>query len=423
MKDREVAAEISEVLDPEDFYKTSHQKIFSAIQGLHLMGDVPDLPSIHAEMHGEISASSLAELFDYDLVVLDIQGKVEKLKSLSALRRMIEICNAGLKRCFDPNESPVDSIEWIQRKAIEVDPAGFGFGDAEQIGSMITRNVEKWEEDQGKETYVTGVPTGFYNFDYLTCGLQDSDLDILAARPSMGKTAIALNIARHAAGAGYPVAFFSLEQPKSQLFARIVSSMAKVDGQKFRSGMLEKGDWTRITDCLSKIQKMPLIIDDEGGLSFTEIRRRSRKLLRQHKIKLIIIDHLQLVTGFAKKNSNRNEDLGAATRTFKETAKELGIPVLLLCQLNRNLEHRSDKRPRLSDLRESGNIEQDADTVSFLYRPEVYSDNSHESLFPGYTEFYLGKQRNGPLGMLTLRFENKFATFQNVSSEEYPIGE
>jgi len=419
--------EIMDSMEPGDFYATKNQLIFQTAQRLHFCGDPVDLTTVFGDLsdNGNIEKSGGASYLSYLLdktFLLDIRYTIQRLKQKSALRRAIELCNAGMKRCFDQSNDPVETIEYIQKSISAIDPSGGNDGNAELIGHLLDKQIEYWKEIQGREGYITGVPTGLRHFDFLTCGFQPADLIIVAARPSMGKTALALRIARHAAGLQLPVAIFSLEQPKSQLIDRLTAAEASIDGQKFRSGMFSEEDMKKIIFVKDPLKRLPIIIDDEGGLTYNEIRRRARKLKRSHGIKLIIIDHLQLVGGTAKRQSNRNEDLGAMTRAFKEMSKELNIPSVVLSQLNRNLENRDDKRPRMSDLRESGNIEQDADVISFLYRPEVYSDKEHESPFEGYTEFGICKQRNGPLGVAKLKFLKRFAQFENLSDREVPFG-
>jgi replicative DNA helicase len=282
-------------------------------------------------------------------------------------------------------------------------------------------NIETLEEQQGNRSLVTGVPTGFTRLDNLTSGLQNSDLIILAARPSMGKTALALNIARNAAvDANIPVAIFSLEMSKEQLSLRMLCSEARIDSSRLRGGFFSMDDWHRLTDAAGILTESPIYIDDSPSLTAMEIRAKARRLKLDKNIGLIIIDYLQLMQGRSSAE-RRDLEISEISRGLKALAKELDLPVVALSQLNRMLEQRTDKRPRLSDLRESGALEQDADVVAFIYRDEVYNkeeDNPNR----GTAEILLSKQRNGPTGDIHLTFLNTYTRFENPASEEALAG-
>jgi replicative DNA helicase len=268
---------------------------------------------------------------------------------------------------------------------------------------------------------VTGVPTGFNQLDNLTSGLQNSDLIILAARPSMGKTALALNIARNAAvDANIPVALFSLEMSKEQLSLRMLCSEARIDSSRLRGGFFSMEDWHRLTDAAGILSESPIYIDDSPSLTAMEIRAKARRLKMDKNIGLVIIDYLQLMQGRASAE-RRDIEISEISRALKSLAKELQLPVLALSQLNRMLEQRTDKRPRLSDLRESGALEQDADVVAFIYRDEVYN-KEEDNPRRGVAEILLSKQRNGPTGDVHLTFLNSFTRFENLASEEVVAG-
>ena len=256
---------------------------------------------------------------------------------------------------------------------------------------------------------ITGLSSGFFMIDYILCGFQPSDLIILAAKPSMGKTALALNMAGNMGKAGDPVVIFSLEMSKEQLIDRQTAGESGVNSQKFRSGKFDKEDWGKIQSVQSKIYEWPVFIDDSAALHYREIHRRAWQLKKKHGIKAIFVDHLQLVRG--DKESTRDREIGSITSGLKATAKELKIPVILLSQLSRKVEGRSEKRPILSDLRDSGNIEQDADVVMFIYRPAQYKA---EEEYEGQTEINVSKQRNGPTGIINLKWNEKVTRFYDV---------
>jgi replicative DNA helicase len=278
-------------------------------------------------------------------------------------------------------------------------------------------NIETLEEKQGNKSLVTGVPMGFGHLDNLTSGLQNSDLIILAARPSMGKTALALNIARNAAvDANIPVAVFSLEMSKEQLSLRMLCAEARLDSSRLRGGFFSMDDWHRLTDAAGVLSESPIYIDDSPTLTAMEIRAKARRLKMDKNIGLVIIDYLQLMKAHGS-SERRDLEISEISRSLKALAKELGIPVLALSQLNRMLEQRNDKRPKLSDLRESGALEQDADVVAFIYRDEVYNQDENNPL-KGTAEIILAKQRNGPTGKVVLTFLEAYTRFEILAPDE-----
>ncbi|CAD7772577.1 MAG: Replicative DNA helicase [Candidatus Methanoperedenaceae archaeon GB37] len=281
------------------------------------------------------------------------------------------------------------------------------------LKELIKSTFQTIQSITQKDSYITGIPTGFINFDRLTSGFQPSDLIIIAGRPSMGKTAFALNIATNAATKyKIPVAIFSLEMSKEQLTTRMLCAEAKVDSQKLRSGFLAEHDWQLLIEAASVLSEAPIFIDDTPAISVLELRAKARRLKSEHNINLIIIDYLQLMKGKSG-NERREQEISEISRSLKALAKELNIPVVALSQLNRKVEDRENKRPRLADLRESGAIEQDADLIAFLYRDEVYNqreDNPNR----GIAEIIIGKHRNGPVGKVKLAFLEKFTSFENL---------
>ena len=286
------------------------------------------------------------------------------------------------------------------------------------ISELIEHNIDKLEERQGNKTLITGVPTGFTDLDHLTSGLQASDLIILAARPSMGKTAFALNIARNAAiEANIPVAIFSLEMSKEQLSMRMLCAEARVDSHRLRGGFLSNEDWHNLTHAASVLSEAPIYIDDSPDISALDIRAKARRLKMEKSLGLVIIDYLQLMK--ARSQSERRDlEISDISRALKSLAKELSLPVVALSQLNRKLEERNDKRPKLSDLRESGALEQDADLVTFIYRDEVYNRDENNPN-RGKAEILVSKHRNGPTGDIPLAFIHAYTRFENLARDPY----
>jgi replicative DNA helicase len=424
--DNATLLDVIEVLAPEDFYRTAHQKIYAAIIDLFDKTEPIDLVTLANRLKekGQLeeigSASYLARLVDTVPMAVNAQHYAKIVHDKSSLRRLIEKANAIVKRCFEERGNADDVIDFAETAVFEISE-----NKAQQafypISKIILGNIETLEEKQGNRSLVTGVPTGFSHLDNLTSGFQNSDLIILAARPSMGKTALALNIARNAAvEANIPVAIFSLEMSKEQLSLRMLCSEARLDSSRLRSGFFSMEDWHRLTDAAGLLSESPIYIDDSASLTAMEIRAKARRLKMDKNIGLIIIDYLQLMHGRAGAE-RRDIEISEISRALKALAKELDLPVLALSQLNRMLEQRTDKRPRLSDLRESGALEQDADVVAFIYRDEVYN-KEEDNPSRGIAEILLSKQRNGPTGDVYLAFLNSFTRFENLASEDAAAG-
>ena len=420
--DNNTLLDVIEILAPEDFYRTAHQKIYAAITDLFDKAEPIDLVTLANKLkeNGQLeeigSASYLARLVDTVPLAVNAQHYAKIVHDKASLRRLIEKANAIVKRCFEERGNTDEVIDFAESAIFEISEK-----KSQQafypLSKIILGNIETLEEKQGNRSLVTGVPTGFSRLDNLTSGFQNSDLIILAARPSMGKTALALNIARNAAvDTNIPVAVFSLEMSKEQLSLRMLCSEARIDSSRLRSGFFSMEDWHRLTDAAGILSESPIYIDDSASLTAMEIRAKARRLKLDKNIGLIIIDYLQLMQGRASAE-RRDIEISEISRSLKALAKELNLPVLALSQLNRMLEQRTNKRPRLSDLRESGALEQDADVVAFIYRDEVYNkedDNPNK----GVAEILLSKQRNGPTGDIYLSFLNSFTRFENLASEE-----
>ena len=420
--DNDALLDVIEVLGPQDFYRTAHQKIYAAITDLFDKAEPVDLVTLANKLKekGQLEniggASYLARLVDTVPLAVNARHYAKIIHDKASLRRLIEKANAIIKRCFEERGEADDVVDFAESAVFEISEK-----KARQsffpLSKIILGNIETLEEKQGNRSLVTGVPTGFTQLDTLTSGLQNSDLIILAARPSMGKTALALNIARNAAvEANIPVAVFSLEMSKEQLSLRMLCSEARIDSSRLRGGFFSMEDWHRLTDAAGILSECPIYIDDSPSLSAMEIRAKARRLKMDKNIGLIIIDYLQLMQGRSSAE-RRDLEISEISRALKALAKELELPVMALSQLNRMLEQRTDKRPRLSDLRESGALEQDADVVAFIYRDEVYNkeeDNPNR----GTAEILLSKQRNGPTGDVYLTFLNSYTRFENLASEK-----
>jgi replicative DNA helicase len=412
--------EVVEILEPADFYRTSHQKIFAAMTDLFNRNEPIDTVTVanHLKESGQLEqvggAAYLARLLDVPPAV-DAPHYAGIIHDKAVLRRLIEKSNAIAKRCFLEQGNADDIVDYAEASIFEVTEK-----KARQafypLSKLIDGNIDFLEEKQKNKSLVTGVPTGFTQLDNLTSGLQNSDLIILAGRPSMGKTALALNIARNAAvDGGVPVAIFSLEMSKEQLSLRMLCAEARIDSSRLRSGFFSMEDWERVTEAAGVLSAAPIFIDDSASLSAMDVRAKARRLKMEKNIGLIIIDYLQLMQGRAGAE-RRDLEISEISRGMKALAKEMSLPVIALSQLNRMLEQRTDKRPRLSDLRESGALEQDADVVAFIYRDEVYNKEETNPR-KGIAEVILAKQRNGPTGDALLTFLAAYTRFENMAPD------
>jgi len=419
--DNNALIDIVEILSADDFYKTAHQIIFTAIEALYAKSEPVDLVTLSNILREMDSldkiggAAYLARLVDTVPMAVNARHYARIIRDKSLLRRLVERSNAITQRCFEDSGNVDAIVEFAQSAIFEIseDKPSQAFAP---ISKIIEINIDALEERQGNRSLVTGVTTGFSKLDSLTSGFQNSDLIILAARPAMGKTAFALNMARNAAiEGGVPVAIFSLEMSKEQLSMRMLCAEARVDSSRIRSGFLNQDDWNRITDAAGRLTEAPIFIDDSPDISTTSIRTKSMRMKMDKGLGLIIIDYLQLMRGDAK-IERRDLEISDISRSLKILAKELNLPVIALSQLNRKLEERSDKRPQLSDLRESGALEQDADLVAFIYRDEVYNRDENNPQ-RGTAEIILAKQRNGPTGVAPLAFLKSYTRFENLATE------
>ncbi|MBU0996335.1 MAG: replicative DNA helicase [Proteobacteria bacterium] len=419
----DVLLDVVEILLPEHFYKASHQIIYSAITDLFTKSEPVDLITLahHLKNQDKLTdiggAAYLSRLVDTVPLSVNPVFYSKIIREKSALRKLIQNASRIVTRCFEDRGDVDDIIDFAEKTIFEITEDKLQPSFA-QLKHLIDKNIDLLEERQGSDNQFTGFPTGFRQIDHITSGLQRSDLIIIAARPSMGKTAFALNIARNMAiESRIPVAVFSLEMSKEQLSMRLLTSEARVDSHRLKSGFLSSDDWSKITNSAGILAEAPIYIDDSADVSPMDIRAKARRLsMNVNGLGLIIIDYLQLMKG--RSTIDRHLEIAEISRSLKSLAKELNIPIIALSQLNRMLEQRSDKRPVLSDLRESGALEQDADIVAFIYRDEVYNK---EDTNPnkGKAEIIIAKHRNGATGAVPLTFIGKYTRFENPAPSEF----
>ncbi len=410
-----------DLLKPSDFYHKPYEIIFKAMLQLYNKKEPIDILTITEHLNknklleqvggvGEISA-----IIDEVPTTANVVNYAKIVKEKSILREVIKTSTEVIEKCYQEPESIEEFLDSIEKKYFELSENRFQTTFS-NIKSLIWDAVEKVQELYKSQTSISGIPTGFYALDNKTRGFQSSDLIIIAGRPSMGKTAFALNIAGNVAvHKKIPIAFFSLEMSKEQLAYRLLSSFSGINSNKMRSGMITKDEWPKISQAAGVLAEGKLFIDDTPAMTILEIRAKARRLKAQENIQMLMIDYLQLIRGFENRES-REREISEISRSLKNLARELKIPVVALSQLNRGVEMRSDKRPQLADLRESGAIEQDADVILFIYRDEVYNKNREDN--KGSAEIIIGKQRNGPTGTVELFFDHKLTTFKNLARED-----
>ncbi len=415
--ENEALTRVLEVIREGDFYREAHRKIFSAILELFERNEPADLITLSEVLRrrGDFEEVGgieyLNSLVNSVPTAANISYYAKIIKEKSILRKLIHRATEIISQGYGAAGDVDDFLDRAEHSIFEIseDRVRPSFHPIKDIIKSSFKTIEKLYE---KRQLITGVPTGFTRLDELTSGFQPSDLIIVAGRPSMGKTALALNIAQHAAiEARVPAAIFSLEMAKEQLALRMLCSEAKVDAHRLRGGFLGESDWPKLTRAAGNLSEAPLFIDDTPALTALEMRAKSRRLKMEHNLGLIIVDYLQLMRGRADSDT-REQEISDISRSLKSLAKELTVPVIALSQLNRRVEERGDRRPQLADLRESGAIEQDADVIIFLYRDEVYNKSDDNK---GKAEIIIGKQRNGPTGKFELAFLDKYTCFENLS--------
>jgi replicative DNA helicase len=418
-----------EILHPDDFYRESHRKIFGALIALSEQGEPADLVTLTATLQkrGELDAVGgsgyLSTLVDYVPTAANIAYYCRLVKEKALARRLINVATEIASRGYDGGDIEA-LLDWSEKSIFEISgmknrPSYFS---AKEI---MKDTFEIIEELYHRKELVTGVPSGFTDLDHMTAGLQPSDLIIVAGRPSMGKTAFVLNLVEHAAvhaETPVPTVVFSLEMSKEQLVQRMLCSVARVDASRLRTGNLADSDWPKLTEGAARLSEAPIFIDDTPAITVLELRAKARRLKAEHNLGMVVVDYLQLMQGH--NSESRQQEISEISRSLKALAKELGVPVVALSQLNRSLENRTDKRPIMADLRESGAIEQDADVIMFIFREAVYCEDcksKERTCDKGHdkdAEIIIGKQRNGPIGTVHLTFLGQFTRFENQARRE-----
>lgn len=424
MQDNEAWDKVADIVVAGDFYRKDHRLIFSAIAELAEDGHPCDVVTVseHLGNRNELNAAGgleyLATLTNETPGAANARAYAQILRERSTLRSLINAGNEISGNAFaTEGRSASELVDEAERLVFEIAESGargrVGFQSLKQILPAAVDRIDVLHQTGGD---ITGIPSGFNEFDKLTAGLQPGDLVIVAGRPSMGKTTLAVNIAENAAiGAKVPTAIYSMEMPSEQLAFRMISSLGRVDQTHLRTGKFPDEDWSRINTAVQLMSDAPIYIDDSPGLSPTEIRARARRLKREADLGLIVIDYLQLMQ-VQGNTENRATEISEISRNLKALAKELRVPIIALSQLNRSVEQRQDKRPVMSDLRESGAIEQDADLIIFIYREEVYQPETPRK---GIADISIAKQRNGPIGDFPLTFVGRFTRFENWVPEAY----
>ena len=415
---------ILEIVTPEDFYRDAHKLIFSAMVVLFEKNEPQDIITVtnilkdRNQLEHVGGPAYLSTLTDIVPVAANITYYAQIIRTKSILRRLILTCTEIASRCFDEQDEIDSLVDDAEQNIFEISRTKSS-QDFQALSKIIPETFKRIEKLAEKKELITGVPTGYEDLDRITAGLQPSDLIILAGRPSMGKTALAMNIVQNAAIFNkIAVGVFSLEMSKEQLGMRMLCSVSRVDSQDLRTGFIRDPDWPKLARATGILSDAPIFIDDTPAIGVLEMRAKSRRLKAEHNIGLVVIDYLQLMRGRSSAE-RREQEISEISRSLKAMAKELNLPVIALSQLNRSLESRPNKRPQLSDLRESGAIEQDADVICFLYRDEIYN-KSEDNPKRGIAEVIIGKQRNGPTGTVELTFIDKYTTFENYSHLEIP---
>ena len=425
--DKKGVDDVIAILNPEVFYTKAHQLIYQAMFELFTQSEAIDLRTVTNQLRkmGNLEAVG-GELYLINLTQrvsssAHVQFHARIVLQKFIKRKLIEIAANIIEEAYDDTVDVFDSLDNAEQKLYEVTQGNLK-RSSESASDLVTKALKKIQDLANKTDGFSGIQTGFTKLDLLTSGWQASDLIIIAARPAMGKTALTLTMARNiAVGQQIPVAFFSLEMSSVQLITRLISSETGLTSEKLRTGKLEDAEWEILSNRVKDLQKAPLYIDDTPSISIFDLRAKARRLSTQFGIKLIIIDYLQLMTAGSKGVGNREQEISTISRNLKALAKELDIPVIALSQLSRGVETRQSnghKRPQLSDLRESGAIEQDADIVSFIYRPEYYKievwDDESQTPTSGQAEFIVAKHRNGGLDNIRLKFEGALGKFSNL---------
>lgn len=423
--DNEAWDNIAHTLTQADFYRYEHRVIFRALSELSEKNAPFDIVTLIAALkaHEKLDDAG-GELYLYELAnntasVANIQAYAEIVRQRSVLRQLIAVANDIADTAFTPGDRAISELlDHAESKVFAIAEQTAQQSGPQTIKKVLAKAIERIDALATQQGPVTGLATGFTDFDKMTAGLQPAELIIVAGRPSMGKTTFAMNMAENALQhSDKPVLIFSMEMPADSLAIRMIASLGKVEQQRLRTGQLRDEDWPKITATVSALSSKKFFIDDTPGLSPSDLRARARRIVKEHsELGLIVVDYLQLMQVPGFRVENRVAEISQISRALKSLAKELNVPVIALSQLNRSLEQRSDRRPVMSDLRESGAIEQDADLIAFIYRDEVYHEDSPDK---GIAEIIIGKQRNGPIGKVRLAFLGQYSHFDNLASASY----
>ena len=419
-------AKVLDILSDQDFYRDAHKTIYAALVALFEKNEPLDLVTLTDILRdwNKLDAvggpAYLASLTDIVPLSANVVHYAQIVRRKALLRQLITTTTEIAARCYEEQDDIDALIEETEERIFDIARRKTDQAVA-PLHAIIKQNFATVTQLYERKEHITGIPTGYYELDKMTAGLQPADLIILAARPSMGKTALALNIAQHAAiEHKVPVAIFSLEMAKEQLGMRLLCAESRVSSSRLRTGFLKEQDWPKLTRAAGVLSEAPIYIDDTPAMTVTEMRAKARRLKTEYDIGLVVVDYLQLMRGRGNAQS-REQEISDISRSLKAMAKEINIPVLALSQLNRTLEHRRNKRPQLADLRESGAIEQDADVILFIYRDEVYN-KSEDNPNKGIAELIVGKQRNGPVGTVLLTFLDRYTRFENPAlQQETPV--
>jgi replicative DNA helicase len=414
---------VGDLLSDSDFYRYEHRLVFTAVSTLVNANRAADVITVFENLQSQGKAEEIGglaylnSLAQYVPSSANIRRYAEIVRERAILRKLVSVSDEIATTALNTNGRPVPTIlDEAEQKIFNIGEEGSRMRQGFQsMGNLVVELLDRVEEMSQNPNDITGVPTGFFDLDRMTSGMQAGDLIVLAARPSMGKTALAINIAENVAlKEGLPVAVFSMEMGASQLAIRIVGSIGRIDQGRLRTGKLQDEEWPRLTEAVERLRNVSLSIDETPGLTPSELRASARRLARNcGKLGLVVVDYLQLMSGSSGSDGdNRATELGEISRGLKMLAKELQCPVIALSQLNRGVEQRTDKRPMMSDLRESGAIEQDADVIMFIYRDDYYNKDSKE---PGVAEIIIGKQRNGPTGTVKLTFLKPITKFESYA--------
>jgi replicative DNA helicase len=415
----------AEIIDSADFFRDAHRRIFDKMVLLTDRSDPVDLVTLKdeltksSELEDVGGPAYISALTDGVPRSANIEHYARIVKEKSTLRRLIQSANEVLVRAYDAEEDADDLLDEAERSIFQIAEGRMRSGFV-RVGELVDSGYQLIEQMQAQRGLVTGVPSGFTDLDEMTSGFQKSDLVIVAARPSMGKTSLVMNMAVNCAvDAGKSVGIFSLEMSKEQLFMRMLTSESRVDAHRFRGGFLGEQDYARLVEAFARLHDAKIFIDDTPGVGILEMRAKCRRLKLEHGLDMIIIDYLQLMQGRGRFES-RQQELSSISRAIKILAKELEVPILALSQLSRAPETRADHRPQLSDLRESGALEQDADVVMFIFREDMYAvEGERNPESEGTAELIIGKQRNGPTGSMRLAFLKQYTRFENLASGSY----